>query len=436
MSSASEVVVIGAGMAGLTAAHRLVRAGFDVTVLEAADRPGGRIHTESVPYGYLENGGIFHTEQYHAFRALVAEIGLADKVTTVPTGFNSRVLTDRGWKHVDYGSLTGPALFGGLTLPDRLRLGLAALPALRHRPRRPSDFGDLVSMVDLDTRSSAEAVPPSAAEYFTAGPHEFLWGARSDAISYAMLALQLHVFAGELREIGGGVGQVVERLAAGLDVRYGAAVAKVEETAAGVTVHLADGSALDARAAVLATTADIAAGVWPAAPTAVTKHLDSIEYTRIDYVYLHTERPVKITLGRRPLSMEVIPTASRGSRTIGGIYQANGWVSQGGLLLVTAANAAAAGEIPDDELIERLHREAEELHPELKGQVTDRTVVRHARYTPTFGAGSVRRLAEARGALGNGRIDLAGDYMSAPWVDGAVRSGEMAAERTAMRLAR
>lgn len=284
------------------------------------------------------------------------------------------MLTDRGWKHVDYGSLTGPALFGGLTLPDRLRLGLAALPALRRRPQRPSDFGDLVSMVGLDTRSSAEAVPSSAAEYFTAGPHEFLWGTRSDALSYAMLALQLHVFAGELLEIGGGVGQVVERLADGLAVRYDAAVTKVEETATGVTIHLADGSALDAQAAVLATTADVAGEIWPAAPTAVMTHLDSIEYTRIDYVYLHTERPVEITLGRRALSMEVIPTASRGSRTIGGIYQANGWVSEGGLLLVTAANAAAADEILDEELIERLHRDAVELHPELKGQVTDRTL--------------------------------------------------------------
>lgn len=85
MSSRAGVVVIGAGMAGLTAAHRLVQAGFDVTDLEAAERPGGRIHTESVPYGYLENGGIFHTQQYPAFRALIAEIGLADKVTTVPT---------------------------------------------------------------------------------------------------------------------------------------------------------------------------------------------------------------------------------------------------------------------------------------------------------------------------------------------------------------
>lgn len=41
----SDVIVVGAGAAGLMAAHQLTRAGEKVTVLEARDRCGGRIHT-------------------------------------------------------------------------------------------------------------------------------------------------------------------------------------------------------------------------------------------------------------------------------------------------------------------------------------------------------------------------------------------------------
>jgi phytoene dehydrogenase-like protein len=56
MADTCEVVVIGAGLAGLVAARVLCGAGFDVIVVEADDRPGGRVRTDHVDGMLLDRG--------------------------------------------------------------------------------------------------------------------------------------------------------------------------------------------------------------------------------------------------------------------------------------------------------------------------------------------------------------------------------------------
>jgi phytoene dehydrogenase-like protein len=56
VSTDADVVVIGAGLAGLSAAWELHRAGLTAVVLEAADHPGGRIRTDIVDGFRLDRG--------------------------------------------------------------------------------------------------------------------------------------------------------------------------------------------------------------------------------------------------------------------------------------------------------------------------------------------------------------------------------------------
>src|SRR5438270_3124117 len=59
MSAPPDVIIIGAGVAGLTAARELTAAGARVLVLEARDRLGGRIMTHHTPDGPVELGAEF-----------------------------------------------------------------------------------------------------------------------------------------------------------------------------------------------------------------------------------------------------------------------------------------------------------------------------------------------------------------------------------------
>ncbi|SNY46903.1 flavin monoamine oxidase family protein [Paractinoplanes atraurantiacus] len=75
-----DVVVVGAGVTGLTAAVRLREAGLKVAVLEARDRVGGRLLTETVDGVRLEIGGQWVSPDQTALLAMIDELGL----TTYP----------------------------------------------------------------------------------------------------------------------------------------------------------------------------------------------------------------------------------------------------------------------------------------------------------------------------------------------------------------
>jgi putrescine oxidase len=71
-----DVVIVGAGPSGLTAARELKKAGLSVAVLEARDRVGGRTWTDTVDGAMLEIGGQWVSPDQTVLLALLDELGL------------------------------------------------------------------------------------------------------------------------------------------------------------------------------------------------------------------------------------------------------------------------------------------------------------------------------------------------------------------------
>ena len=126
------MVVLGAGLAGLSAARDLARGGADVVVLEARNRAGGRVEQTQLADGRLvQLGGEVVGPFHEAYCGLVAELGL----TLVPSfpqlpGEDTSVLTD--------GRVVGDD-FAWMSDADRVSYDAAS-----------EAFGKLASTVDPD----------------------------------------------------------------------------------------------------------------------------------------------------------------------------------------------------------------------------------------------------------------------------------------------
>lgn len=138
MPDSAEVIVIGAGLAGLSTAIHLQEAGVDVAIIEASDRPGGRVTSDLIDGFICDRGFQLINSKYPALQELnvMGEIDFipAPRTIEVSLGNARHSLGDprvAPWTALN--RATG-------TIPEKVRLlGLLAL-----RPKQGQSIGDLL----------------------------------------------------------------------------------------------------------------------------------------------------------------------------------------------------------------------------------------------------------------------------------------------------
>src|SRR6476646_2117972 len=134
----ADVVVVGAGLAGLRCARVLQDAGRDVVVLESADEVGGRIRTDRVDGFLVDRGFQVLNPAYPAVRRWID----VDALGLQPFGAGVAAVTASGRVALGH-PLRAPRLLGRTAATALRRPGEVAsllrwaAPLLRPRARRP-----------------------------------------------------------------------------------------------------------------------------------------------------------------------------------------------------------------------------------------------------------------------------------------------------------
>ena len=258
-----DVVIAGAGLAGLVAARRLQEAGASAIIVEARDRVGGRLLNEEIGDGkVVEVGGQWIGPTQERLAALAAELG----VGTFPTHDEGRHLIEMAGKLTSYSGALTDARVG--LVRDLARaispLALADLEQARARldrmarevpleepwmaPQAASwDSQTFATWVGRNTRTEG------ARRLFELAT-EAVWAAEPGDVSLLHVLFYTHSGGGFNTLVGTGGGAQQDRFHGGSQriallmaeelgaerLRLGAPVRQIEHGAAGVVLH-ADG---------------------------------------------------------------------------------------------------------------------------------------------------------------------------------------------------
>ncbi len=428
MASHPEVVILGAGLAGMTAAHHL--RDRDIVVIESRDRVGGR--TLSGEHGgYWYNSGAQFVWDARTV-ALCSELGLdvlSGDGALAAVFINGRLAT----------APDANRLFLKMPVPwvEKARFGLT-ITRLRRIASRMHGLDP-----ELDAKSLAEVIGPTSD--ITSDILEMATtsgtGLSTHEVSGAIgLGYAIHLFGGDvnstLKAVRGGTQQISKTIAATIDPERLLLECKVESVTTsdgGVEVRYrrneGESETVEADACISAITADAVLEAMPELPEPKRDALQKVlPYAPVVTVAWLTDEPGPMPWDKLlavpviGLSFELL------SNNAFFVRRDSAERRKGGSLvtLATGPRAEALVALTDDAIVARVKGDLLKMFPTGR-DVLERATTRIERWRglPRFGKGWLDRQKILREPFG--RIHFCGDYTAQPGTPGAVGSGYHAA---------
>ncbi|MEY2554705.1 MAG: monoamine oxidase [Ilumatobacteraceae bacterium] len=400
-----DVVIVGAGLAGLRCAEALVDRGADVVVLEARDRVGGRVFSHHFADGQTcERGAEFVDSNHAEVLALAARLGLSLS--------NRSAVLDPAETLLDAGGRAVPMSMHASLEPDVARWDNVLANVADDAQTEHSTLADLMHSLDLSVLSRLVVGRHLRTEYMLP-PEEV-----SQRFAGRLTRLQA-AGSRECHRVIGGNDQLATGLAArlGARIKLSTAVQSIESDTGAITLR--SGEVLAASSIVAAVPLPVLSRLWSAMPL----ELGAVGYGVGGKVSVQFDRRIWHDYGRNGTVLS--------ERAWGHLWETTD--DQGGdrgvlTNLLSSHDGAAFAALP--EAPDRIVAEIERLFPGAKGLSGERV---HTDWTndpsslgaySCFGPGQLEA-AEPFMHVAHGRMLLAGEHTDefSGFMEGALRSG-------------
>lgn len=433
-SQTFDVVVLGAGIAGLAAVHRLHDAGASVRVVEARSRVGGRAYTDQSLADRPEFGVVQIGNSYSRVRAWCRALGI-DVPPADSSHFRRQALHFRGqtMATADWPGSTANPLTGEerLTLPyvlERRYLG-------RANPLTSVAEWDSDTTVEFDRSIEAVMREQGASDEAIAlanvsGNHNGTATTSALGPWKSSLAFRSETGSGF---IAGGSQTLPQAMAARLPadmIQQNSVVVAIDAVGAGYRVRLATGEAFMCSSIVctlpLPALANVALNIEM--PEEQREALSSVPYTKISVAQFDA-KPFWLDDELPPMMWTDTPLERifpRVDPTTGAVV--------GLKVFINGEGTASTDSLSDAAFAELATATISTMRPASKGKVEFRS--RHRWAADPYAGGAYAAWSPGRVAWqrqqimqGVGRIAFAGEHTArdAPGFEGALRSGELAA---------
>ena len=293
----ADVVIIGAGLAGLFAAHRLENAGLKAVILEGAAQVGGRMRTLDDLPGHPEAGGIQIGSGYRRLRDIADDLKVpliagGNEARTALYRINGTTVTEADWPSSPANRLSAaertirPAMLGGYYAAKLARL---EKPEDWVKPESIAAFDHPYATKLTELGASAEAMRLIGANLNGNALHTL------SALHIARASAIFRAGPGPTFTVEGGSQRIPEALAKALatPIRLRQVVRAVREDKDGVSVQLASGETLRAKHVICTIPfAALRTITLSTAPDPLLKRaIATLPYTHGTFVYLQASDP-------------------------------------------------------------------------------------------------------------------------------------------------